>query len=66
MKPSKKKSREKIDGAVATIMAVSRAAARESNESVYGKRGMLVIDPSHPDGFYYGGDSKPKGDFYPS
>jgi len=58
MKPSKKKSREKIDGAVATIMAVSRAAAREDNESVYNKRGVLIIDPSHPDGYYYGGGEK--------
>jgi hypothetical protein len=39
-------------------MAVSRASARESNESVYNKRGVLIIDPSHPDGYYYGGGEK--------
>jgi phage terminase large subunit-like protein len=66
MKPSKKKSREKIDGAVATIMAVCRAAAREDNESIYNKRGMLVLDVNHPDGYYYGGDSNRTGDYYPS
>jgi len=53
MKPSKKKSREKIDGAVACIMSVQRAFARESNESIYNQRGVLILDVNHPDGYYY-------------
>jgi len=55
MKPSKKKSREKIDGAVATIMATYRAVLQQSNESIYNQRGVLILDLNHPDGYYYGG-----------
>lgn len=38
-KPSKAKSAEKIDGAVATLMAVSRALAGEAGPSVYEEEG---------------------------
>ena len=55
IKPSKKKSSEKIDGAVATIMALDRAIRREdaAKKSVYDTRGVLIIDLHHPDGYYY-------------
>jgi phage terminase large subunit-like protein len=43
IKPSKKKSHEKIDGAVATIMALDAAIRKESSGSVYDKRGLLVL-----------------------
>ena len=45
IKPDKEKSTEKIDGAVATIMALDRAlrnGGRES-ESVYENRGLIVF-----------------------
>ncbi len=56
IKPSKKKSREKIDGAVATIMAVYRAVFKEDHGSVYDKRGALIVDLNHPKGYYYSDD----------
>jgi phage terminase large subunit-like protein len=40
-KPSKKKSRERIDGIVALIMALERSTAYQ--ESVYNTRGPLFI-----------------------
>jgi phage terminase large subunit-like protein len=45
IKPDKEKSTEKIDGAVATIMALDRAirCGGESSESVYNSRGLLII-----------------------
>ena len=44
IKPSKKKSTEKIDGTLAIIMAVGRAIApREDTGSVYDKRGVITI-----------------------
>jgi phage terminase large subunit-like protein len=43
IKPSKKKSREKIDGAVATIMALDLAIRHEDSGSVYDRRGLLVL-----------------------
>lgn len=43
MKPSRKKSSEKIDGIVAAIMAVGRLAGRERVECVYNTRGLLTI-----------------------
>jgi phage terminase large subunit-like protein len=44
MKPDKEKSTEKIDGAVATIMALDRAIRNEGNfGSVYDERGILVF-----------------------
>lgn len=43
-KPDKEKSTEKIDGAVATIMALDRAIRNgNSQESVYDNRGILVL-----------------------
>ena len=44
VKPSKKKSTEKIDGIVALIMALGRAMVRTEDSSVYDSREMLVID----------------------
>ena len=46
IKADKEKSTEKIDGAVATIMALDRAirCGSGSSESVYDKRGLLVFD----------------------
>jgi phage terminase large subunit-like protein len=43
--PDKEKSTEKIDGAVATIMALDRAirCGGGSGESVYDNRGLLFI-----------------------
>lgn len=45
IKPDKEKSTEKIDGAVATIMALDRAirCGGEANTSVYDDRGILFI-----------------------
>jgi len=45
IKPDKEKSTEKIDGAVATIMALDRALRNGGgeNESVYNNRGLLVF-----------------------
>ena len=45
IKPVKEKSTEKIDGAVATIMALDRAirCGNENGESVYDGRGLLFI-----------------------
>lgn len=43
VKPDKKKSREKIDGMVALIMALDRALRNEQHESVYDERGMVML-----------------------
>ncbi|WP_195612698.1 terminase large subunit [[Clostridium] symbiosum] len=45
IKPDKEKSTEKIDGAVATVMALDRAVRNEVNRggSVYDDRGILVF-----------------------
>lgn len=43
LKPSKKKSIEKIDGIVASVMAVGLASARTSVGSVYDGRGLLTF-----------------------
>ncbi|CCO09331.1 hypothetical protein DESHY_70117 [Desulforamulus hydrothermalis Lam5 = DSM 18033] len=45
IKPDKEKSTEKIDGAVATIMALDRAirCGNDNNESVYDERGLIII-----------------------
>ena len=45
IKPDKEKSTEKIDGVVATVMALDRAirCGNESGESVYDGRGILLL-----------------------
>lgn len=45
IKPSKKRSTERIDSAVASIMALERAIRNENKvtESVYDERGLLFI-----------------------
>jgi phage terminase large subunit-like protein len=45
IKEDKEKSTEKIDGAIATIMALDRAirCCNEVTESVYDNRGILFI-----------------------
>ena len=44
IKPSKKKATEKIDGAVALVMAVSQATLYNVNRmSVYDERGLVFI-----------------------
>jgi phage terminase large subunit-like protein len=45
IKPDKEKSTEKIDGAVATIMALDRTirCGTDNRESVYNDRGLLVL-----------------------
>jgi len=43
IKPSKARSKDRIDGAVALILAISRAILRESKPTVYRERGLLVI-----------------------
>ena len=45
IKPDKEKSTEKIDGAVASIMALDRAirCGNVSTESVYDARGLLFL-----------------------
>jgi phage terminase large subunit-like protein len=42
IKPDKEKATEKIDGAVATIMALSRALVHEDHTSVYDTRSLLI------------------------
>ena len=45
IKPDKEKSTEKIDGVVATIMALDRVirCGLDNGESVYDERGLLLI-----------------------
>lgn len=43
IKPTKARSTEKIDGIVATIMALDRAVRHTSNESIYDSRELVVI-----------------------
>ena len=43
IKPDKGKSTERIDGAVATIMALDRAIRHENKDSVYDNRGILIL-----------------------
>jgi hypothetical protein len=45
IKPDKEKSTEKIDGAVATVMALDRAirCGNDTSESIYDSRGLLFI-----------------------
>jgi len=43
IKPDKEKSTERIDGAVALIMALDRAIRNENKASVYDERGILVL-----------------------
>ena len=43
IKPTKAKSKDKIDGVVATIMALDRCIRHENEESVYDSRGLLWI-----------------------
>ncbi len=45
IKPDKEKSTEKIDGAVATVMALDRAirCGNDTSESVYDSRGLLFV-----------------------
>ena len=45
IKPDKEKSTEKIDGAVAMIMALDRAIRNGNaiSDSVYDERGMLLL-----------------------
>lgn len=45
IKPDKEKSTEKIDGTVATIMALDRAirCGNDSGDSIYDSRDMLVL-----------------------
>ena len=45
IKPDKEKSTEKIDGVVATIMALDRAirCGNDNNESVYDDKGILFL-----------------------
>ena len=43
IKPTKARSPEKIDGIVASIMALDRAVRHEDAESVYDSRGLLIL-----------------------
>ena len=45
IKPDKEKSTEKIDGVVATVMALDRAirCGNDNSESVYNQRGLLIL-----------------------
>lgn len=43
IKLDKEKSTEKIDGAVALIMALDRAVRRQNAASVYDERGLLIF-----------------------
>ena len=41
--PNKEKSENKIDGVIATLMALNRYICHVENESIYAERGMLVV-----------------------
>ena len=43
LKPDKEKSVEKIDGIVATIMALDRSIRNKGESSVYDGRGILIL-----------------------
>ena len=43
IKPTKAKSPEKIDGIVASIMALDRCIRQEQAESVYDSRGLITF-----------------------
>jgi phage terminase large subunit-like protein len=43
LKIDKEKSTEKVDGAVALVMALDRAMKNQGSESVYATRGLLII-----------------------
>ena len=43
IKPDKEKSTERIDGAVALVMALDRAIRNENRASVYDERGILIL-----------------------
>ena len=43
IKPSKGRSKDRIDGAMALVLAISRAMLREQQESVYKERGLITI-----------------------
>ena len=43
IKPTKAKSPEKIDGIVASIMALDRCIRHEQEESVYDSRGLITF-----------------------
>lgn len=43
IKMDKEKSTEKIDAAVATVMALDRAIRHQNEESVYNNRGLLIL-----------------------
>ena len=43
VKPNKAKSREKIDGIVAGIMALDRSVRHKEAGSVYERRGILTV-----------------------
>jgi phage terminase large subunit-like protein len=48
LKPSKKKSTERIDGIVAAVMALGRAMLRDGDGSVYEGRGVLILGAPEP------------------
>ena len=43
IKPTKAKSPEKIDGIVASIMALDRCVRHENSDSVYNCRGLITF-----------------------
>jgi len=43
IKADKEKSTEKIDGAIATIMALDRAIRHQDKDSIYNSRGILIL-----------------------
>jgi phage terminase large subunit-like protein len=43
LKPSKRKSSEKIDGIVALVMAIGRAQVQDQKVGVYESRGIVNI-----------------------
>jgi len=45
LKPSKKKSFERIDGIVAGVMALGRALLGQPKPSVYETQGLFILEP---------------------
>jgi len=43
IKPSKARSKDRIDGVVALILAISRAMRHETKQTVYKERGLVVV-----------------------
>ena len=57
IRPDKSKSTERIDGAIALIMALDKAQrGANKKKSDFQEKGMLILDVNHPRGWYRTGE----------